>query len=118
MPHRRLSAALKVSTQRSSSGENKTAPYICALCRRGFTRRATVKDPHFASCVRKHGNPNNVAWDDHPSCYTILEDGTKGPSGKIPTGLSGAAGMKKEVGRYNESMIQLTPADKVIERDR
>ena len=44
-------------------------PYICALCNRGFTRRATVKEPHFASCVARHGNPNQVAWDDHESCW-------------------------------------------------
>ncbi|KAL8826227.1 MAG: hypothetical protein Q9191_003938 [Dirinaria sp. TL-2023a] len=72
------------------------ARYICALCHQGFTRRTTVKEPHFASCVRKHGNPNGVAWDDHPSCYMERPDGTVGPSGTTPAGLSSATNTKKD----------------------
>ena len=61
--------------------------YICALCKKGFTRKSTVKDPHFPSCVRKNGNPDNIAWDDHPSCYMRLADGSRGPSNTRPAGL-------------------------------
>lgn len=63
------------------------ATYICALCSQGFTRKTTVKEPHFASCVKTNGNPNGVAWDDHPSCYSKRRDGTRGPSGTVPAGL-------------------------------
>ena len=66
------------------------APYICALCNQSFTRKTTVKEPHFASCVKVNGNPNGVAWDDHPSCYSKRPDGTMGPSGTVPAGLSSA----------------------------
>ena len=54
----------KKAIKRESGG-----PYICPLCNRGFTRRATVKEPHFASCAAKLGNPNHVAWDAHQSCW-------------------------------------------------
>lgn len=42
--------------------------YICPLCGKGFTRRSTVKDPHFPACVARHGNPNNIQWDADESC--------------------------------------------------
>jgi len=64
------------------------ASYICALCNQSFTRKTTVKEPHFASCVKTNGNPNGVAWDDHPSCYSKFPDGTRGPSGTVPAGLN------------------------------
>ena len=54
---RRSSARLK-----SKSTSTVRAPYICALCNKGFTRKATVKDPHFPSCVGRRGNPDNKAW--------------------------------------------------------
>jgi hypothetical protein len=62
--------------------------YTCALCKRGFTRRATVKDPHFPRCVAKNGNPKDLVWDEHPSCWVKLPDGTKGKSGFNPPGVS------------------------------
>ncbi|MCJ1394760.1 hypothetical protein MMC18_007640 [Xylographa bjoerkii] len=43
--------------------------FICANCGKGYTRRDTIKDPHFPSCVKRNGNPFNVAWNDHPSCW-------------------------------------------------
>lgn len=49
--------------QRAAGGS-----YICPLCGKGFTRRSTVKDPHFPTCVARHGNPNNVQWDADESC--------------------------------------------------
>ena len=63
------------------------ALYFCALCKKGFSRRGTVKDPHFARCVAKNGNPNNLVWDEHPSCWMRLPDGTRGKSGFIPPGV-------------------------------
>ncbi|KAL9590050.1 MAG: hypothetical protein Q9203_001154 [Teloschistes exilis] len=42
--------------------------FICGICLKGFSRRLTVKDPHFPSCTRRNGNPYNLAWDSHPSC--------------------------------------------------
>ena len=53
--------------------------YICQLCGNGFTRRESVREPHFAACVKAHGNPYNTAWDAHPSCWLKR---SKGPSGK------------------------------------
>lgn len=80
--------------------------YTCALCKKGFTRRATVKDPHFPRCVSKNGNPKNLVWDDHPSCWVKLPDGTKGKSGFIPPGVSQSRQdpdeVKHCVWRYNE----------------
>lgn len=49
--------------QRTTGGS-----YICPLCGKGFTRRSTVKDPHFPICVARHGNPNNIQWDADESC--------------------------------------------------
>ena len=80
----------------TSNDDGLIKPFICAICKKGFTRRATVKDPHFASCVRRNGNPDNVAWDNHPSCHTKLADGSKGLSGELPAGVA-AALKKKEV---------------------
>lgn len=84
-------------TRSSNHADNKAilkkgliTPYICALCNQGFTRKTTVKEPHFASCVKTNGNPNGVAWDDHPSCFSKRSDGSVGPSGTVPAGLSSA----------------------------
>lgn len=54
---------LKRKAKRRSAGS-----FICPLCGKGFTRRSTVKDPHFPACVARHGNPNNVQWDADESC--------------------------------------------------
>lgn len=37
--------------------------YRCPRCHGRFTRSRTVKD-HFASCVRKFGNPEGLHWFD------------------------------------------------------
>lgn len=66
---------------RKSGGE-----FICVLCRKGFTRRATVKDPHFASCVKRLGNPKNLAWDAHQSCWLKRSIQEPGPSGTVAPG--------------------------------
>lgn len=60
MSHERLKRKAK---QRATGG-----PYICPLCGKGFTRRSTVKDPHFPTCVARYGNPNNIRWDADESC--------------------------------------------------
>ena len=76
------------------------SPYICALCNVGFSRRGTVKDPHFARCIAKHGNPKNLVWDEHPSCWMHLPDGTRGKSGLVPPGVSRAIQAWNEVRSY------------------
>ena len=63
--------------------------FICALCEKGFTRRNTVKDPHFARCVKRNGNPTGLAWDAHPSCWY---PGATGPSGTTPCGVTSLNG--------------------------
>lgn len=63
--------------------------YICVLCKKGFTRRATVKDPHFASCVKRLGNPKNLPWDAHQSCWSKRGTQEPGPSGTVAPGLKG-----------------------------
>lgn len=57
--------------------------HLCMICEKGYSRRSSVKEPHFASCVRKNGNPHNYLWDTHPSCWRLNEDG---PSGEIAPG--------------------------------
>ncbi|MCJ1400621.1 hypothetical protein MMC11_003828 [Xylographa trunciseda] len=42
--------------------------YTCKNCGKSYTRKQTVKQ-HYEACVTRNGNPNNVAWDDHPSCW-------------------------------------------------
>ncbi|KAI4246528.1 MAG: hypothetical protein L6R40_001891 [Gallowayella cf. fulva] len=72
---------------RKSSSIHKAASvgqFICSICHRGFSRRCTVKDPHFGNCVRKSGNPDNLLWDSHPTCWIRRGDGTRGPSGTFP----------------------------------
>lgn len=61
-------------------------PYVCPLCNKGFTRRATVKEPHFPSCVARHGNPNHVTWDAHQSCWA-KRPGRKAGSSAVALGL-------------------------------
>ncbi|MCJ1482802.1 hypothetical protein MMC06_002968 [Schaereria dolodes] len=41
---------------------------ICSVCGKTYARYYTVY-VMFAGCVRKHGNPMGVNWDDHPSCW-------------------------------------------------
>lgn len=55
---------LKRKAKRRAAGGS----FICPLCGKGFTRRSTVKDPHFPACVTRHGNPNNIQWDADESC--------------------------------------------------
>lgn len=55
---------LKTKAKRRAAGGS----YICPLCGKGFTRRSTVKDPHFPACVARQGNPSNVPWDADESC--------------------------------------------------
>lgn len=72
----------KKARKRESGG-----PYICSLCSKGFTRRTTVKEPHFASCVAKRGNPNRLTWDAHESCWSKRPGGRVGPSGVAAPGM-------------------------------
>ncbi|MCJ1467666.1 hypothetical protein MMC07_006291 [Pseudocyphellaria aurata] len=74
---------LKRARKRDSGG-----PYICALCNKGFTRRATVKEPHFATCVAKHGNPHHLAWDAHESCWA------KRPGRKVGSSAGAVPGVE------------------------
>lgn len=67
--------------RRPRNGPGASArPFLCGLCNKGFSRRHTVKEPHFFSCVRRKGNPSNLPWDSHPSCWVVRTDGTRGPS--------------------------------------
>ena len=68
------------NNRRVSGGHGQ---YKCILCHKGFSRRATIFDNHFAHCVRKTGNPNGYAWDEDPSCWKRNE----GPSGVFAPGL-------------------------------
>ncbi|KAL8659732.1 MAG: hypothetical protein Q9226_000288 [Calogaya cf. arnoldii] len=70
----------------AASGAPSVGQYVCNLCRKGFSRRSTVKDPHFNTCVRKLGNPDNLPWDSHPTCWVKRTDGSSGPSGTFPPG--------------------------------
>lgn len=55
---------LKKKAKRRTAGGS----FICPLCGKGFTRRSTVKDPHFPACAARHGNPYNIRWDADESC--------------------------------------------------
>lgn len=48
------------------SGSSEEYKYTCPLCGAKRSRRYTIKQ-HFPGCVRKHGNPENLEWTDHPS---------------------------------------------------
>ena len=80
-------SGIKKAASRAAARTARNAPhqgkYKCVLCGNGFTRRSTVFDPHFGSCVRKNGNPNNLVWDEDPSCWKKND----GPSGVIAPGL-------------------------------
>ncbi|MCJ1287193.1 hypothetical protein MMC26_006541 [Xylographa opegraphella] len=59
---------MSTAAQHQGRAKTKELPnMICPICEKGYTRRETVKN-HFPACVRRNGNPNNVAWDAHPSC--------------------------------------------------
>lgn len=87
----------KVMKPKKAKKHESRGPYICALCNKGFTRRATVKEPHFASCVAKHGNPNHVVWDAHESCWAKRPGRKVGPSGVATPDLERMA-LKEEKG--------------------
>ncbi|KAL8764300.1 MAG: hypothetical protein Q9184_000005 [Pyrenodesmia sp. 2 TL-2023] len=75
---------------RNEPGANPK-PYICGLCGQGFTRRYTVYDTHFQSCVKRNGNPDELSWDSHPSCQpkgSLRPLGTSPPTKtyKLPQG--------------------------------
>ncbi|KAL8674329.1 MAG: hypothetical protein Q9168_001258 [Polycauliona sp. 1 TL-2023] len=70
----------------ATSGAPSVGQHVCGLCHKGFSRRSTVKDPHFSMCVRKTGNPDDLPWDSHPTCWVKRGDGSSGPSGTIPPG--------------------------------
>lgn len=100
-------------------------PFICSLCGRGFSRRATVKDPHHEKCVKKNGNPYDLPWDAHESCWIPKNGGPVGgpiggPSWSIPRSIEhpyndsgaqtqiyheGAEGLIKGVEDHNVSLI-------------
>ena len=84
-------------TRKAYQGPAKLDPvgaYICGLCKKAFSRKQTVMDPHFAACARKNGNPDNLPWDSDPSCWSRRGDGSFAPSGKVPPGVP--AGSKSE----------------------
>ena len=62
---------LKKYTRKGRTRRNKvgSGKYKCPICNHSFSRRSTVRDPHFAICVRAHGNPKNLPWDADPSCW-------------------------------------------------
>jgi hypothetical protein len=60
----------RIETEPKKPCEKK---FICPLCKKGFSRRQTVFDPHFASCIKKNGNPHGLEWDDDPSCQETRE---------------------------------------------
>lgn len=83
-------------------------PFKCSLCGKDFSRASTIRHRHWASCVRKHGNPGNLVWDQDQSCW---RKGRSGPSGTPARGLTERSGddtddndyeRKKEIGRMDE----------------
>ena len=59
--------------------------HVCCLCHQRYSRRETIKDQHFALCARRHGNPENLPWDYHPSCW---KRGKGGPEGSRASGYN------------------------------
>lgn len=52
--------------------------FKCILCGNEFSRASSIRCRHWAICVRKHGNPGNLVWDQDQSCWP---KGRSGPSG-------------------------------------
>ena len=74
MPREKTLRHKKKPHPRSKKSSKNAGRFICPICRRGFTRKGTVKDPHFPSCVRRNGNPRGLRWDADPSCWTVGAD--------------------------------------------
>ena len=74
MARKKASRQKKKSNLRSKVSKSSNC-FVCPICRRGFTRRETVKDPHFPSCVRRYGNPKGLRWDEDPSCWITRAEG-------------------------------------------
>ena len=73
----------KKAKRKSGTG----GPFICPLCNKGFSRRATVKEPHFGTCVARLGNPHRLPWDAHQSCWAKRPGRRPGPSGTAAPGV-------------------------------
>ncbi|KAL9026943.1 MAG: hypothetical protein Q9196_004461 [Gyalolechia fulgens] len=94
-------------SKRPRNGPGASArTFVCGLCNKGFSRRHTVKEPHFLSCVRRKGNPGNLPWDSHPSCWVVHTDGTRGPSGTSPP--------SNAFGRPNHTEAKIQESDSAL----
>lgn len=56
--------------------QSTDSAYHCPKCNKGFTRRTGVKD-HFPNCIKKHGNPSRLRWDDHASLKPLRQGETR-----------------------------------------
>lgn len=63
---------------------SRGGPFICILCGQGYSRADTIRNRHWATCVSKRGNPGNLVWDQHKSCWPKDK---LGPSGTLARGL-------------------------------
>ena len=55
---------------------NKDYQYHCPRCDHTFLQRKNVKY-HFISCIKKHGNPDALKWNDHVNLKPTRQGGPK-----------------------------------------
>lgn len=81
-------------TETSSEPQNgpRWGKCICSLCDNQFSRPDTIRDRHWAICVKARGNPNNLVWDADKSCWPT---GRSGPSGVPAKGVKPPVDGKK-----------------------
>lgn len=78
-----------VQKKRNSRG----GEFKCGLCGNEFSRASSIKNRHWAICVRRNGNPGSLVWDQDQSCWP---KGKSGPSGTLAQGLTEQTGEDKE----------------------
>ena len=80
--------------------EKPGCEYRCPRCRRQYSRRYTIKQ-HFPHCIRRHGNPLALRWQDGlfpgKQSYHIRR-----PNRRWPYGPPGAEKVKNS--RNNEQL--------------
>ena len=84
--------------------QSTDSAYHCPRCDKGFTRRTGVKD-HFPNCIKMHGNPSGLRWDDHVSLKPLRKGETRDmlPSYEF---RGGEIGDKVRTDRFHDTLKQ------------
>ena len=99
-----VSSPKKLSSTRHN--QSTDSAYHGPRCNKGFTKRTGVKD-HFSNCIKKHGNPSRLRWDDHAS----LEPLRKGETRDMPPSYQFRGGEirhKARTDRFRDTLKQFS----------